>query len=196
MLVAPDFQEDIVTPRPAPVTAARALLALVAVLPLLSALLGLVVLDELRRAYIASFGGVRGADEAGGAVVGGVLACTLVLVAYAVPALLLGRPRNWVRVVVWVLTPVGVGCLAPGVFGGSSVSLPRWLSPGGSSSEVTSSIAELTPGWYVPVTVSLAGLAVLGVVGAAVLLAVPASSAYFRGVRAGAPAEDAVTARR
>lgn len=183
MLMADDNREDIVTPRPSPVTVARTLLLVVAVLPLLSALLGLVVLDELRRAYIASLGGVRGADEATGAVIGGVLACVVVLVVYAVPALLLSRPRNWVRIVVWVLTPVGVGCLAPGVLGGSSVSLPRGISPGGSSSEVTTMIGELTPGWYVPVTIVLAALSVVGLVLVAVLLALPASNAYFRTAR-------------
>lgn len=54
------IQEATVTPRPSTVTAARSLLGLVAVLPLLSALLGLLVLDELRRASIAAYGGMRG----------------------------------------------------------------------------------------------------------------------------------------
>jgi hypothetical protein len=169
------------TPRPAPVTVARWLLLVVAALPLGSALLGVGLLDELRRAYIAAYGGVRGGDEASGAAIAGVVAGVLILVVCAVPALLLGRPRNWVRIVVWVLCTLGVCCLSPGVLGGGSVTSPRILSTGASSGEITARIADTMPGWYVPVTIVLAAAAVLGVVIVAVLLALPTSNAYFRG---------------
>lgn len=187
MLGADDIREATVTPRPSTVTAARSLLGLAAVLPLLSALLGLLVLDELRRASIAAYGGMRGGDEATGAVIAGVVAGAVVLVVCAVPALLLSGARDWVRIVVWVLAPVGVCCLTPGVLGGSSVSAPRGISTGVSSDELTAMIGELTPGWYVPVTALLAGVSMLSIVLAAVLLALPASNAYFRGPHPPAP---------
>ncbi|MEV4516305.1 hypothetical protein AB0K00_46000 [Dactylosporangium sp. NPDC049525] len=167
-------------PRPAPVTAARWLLLIVATLPLVSALLGVGLLDELRRAYIAAYGGVRGGDEASGAAIAGVVSGGLILVICAVPALLLGGPRNWVRIVVWVLCTIGVCCLSPGVLGGTSVTSPRILSSGVTSAEITARIADTMPGWYVPVTMVLAAASVLGIVAVAVLLALPASNAYFR----------------
>ncbi|WP_326999855.1 hypothetical protein OHA72_32560 [Dactylosporangium sp. NBC_01737] len=168
------------TPRPAPVTAARWLLLVVAALPMVSALLGVVLIDDLRRAYIAAYGGVRGGDEATGAVIAGVIAAGLILVVCGIPALLLGRPRNWVRIVVWVLCTIGVCCLSPGILGGTSVTSPRVTSTGTSSSEITARIADTMPGWYVPLTVVLAAASVLGVLLVAVLLALPASNAYFR----------------
>ncbi len=168
------------TPRPAPVTAARWLLVVVGVLPMVSALLGVVLFDGVRRAYIAAYGGMHGDDEAAGAVIAGVVAAGLILVVCAVPALLLGRPRNWVRIVVWVLCVLGVCCLSPGVLGGGSVTSPRVISTGTTSGEITARMAETMPGWYVPVTVLGAVASVLGVLAVGVLLALPASNAYFR----------------
>lgn len=175
------------TPRPAPVTAARWLLLVVAVLPMISALLGVLLIDELRRAYIAAYGGVRGGDEATGAAIAGVVVAGLILVICGVPALLLGRPRNWVRIVVWVLCTLGLCCLSPGVLGGGSVSSPRITSTGATSGEITARMAETMPGWYAPVTIVLAVASVLGVIAVAVLLVLPASNAYFRWPAPGTP---------
>jgi hypothetical protein len=173
--------------RPAPVTTARWLLLVVGTLPLVSALLGIALLDELRRAYIAAYGGTRGGDEATVAAVAGVIVAVLILVVLAVPALLLGRPRNWARIVVWVLCTIGVCCLSPGLLGGSSVTAPRVTSTGTSTSEISARIADTMPGWYVPATVALAAASMLGIVIVGVLLALPASNAWFRSARSGPP---------
>lgn len=168
------------TSRPAPVAAARWLLLVVAVLPTISALIGVVLIDELRQAYIAAYSGVRGGDEATGAAIMGVIVAGVILVACAVPALLLGRPRNWVRITVWVVCAIGVCCLSPGVLGGGSMTSPRVASTGATAGEITARMAETMPGWYLPATIVLAAASVLGVLIVGVLLALPASNEYFR----------------
>ncbi|MFF5227792.1 hypothetical protein [Dactylosporangium sp. NPDC000521] len=166
--------------RPGTVDAARWSLLGVAVLTVVSGLLGVVLLDDVRRAYISAYGGMRGGDEATGAAIAGVLAAVVIAVVCAVPALLLGRPRNWARVVAWAICVAGAGCLSPGLLGGGSVTSPRLVDRGAASDEIAAAMEVAMPGWYGPLTVVLAGASVAGVAAAGLLLALPASNAYFR----------------
>ncbi|MEU0557867.1 hypothetical protein [Dactylosporangium sp. NPDC006015] len=160
--------------------AARWLLLGVAVLTVVGALLGVVLLEDLRRAYISAYGGMRGGDEATGAAIAGVIGAVVVAGVCAVTALLLGRPRNWVRVGAWVVCAIGVCCLSPGLLGGGVVASARIVGNGAGSDEIAAAMEVAMPGWYGPLTVVLAGASVAGVVAAGVLLALPASNAYFR----------------
>ncbi|MEV4141119.1 hypothetical protein AB0J72_54270 [Dactylosporangium sp. NPDC049742] len=147
---------------------------------MVSALLGVVLLEDLRRAYISAYGGMRGGDEATGAAIAGVIGAVVVAGACAVPALLLGRPRNWVRVGAWVVCAIGVCCLSPGLLGGGVGASTRMIGSGAGPDEIAAAMEVAMPGWYGPLTVVLAGVSVAGVVAAGVLLALPASNAYFR----------------
>lgn len=93
---------------------------------------------------------------------------------YAVPALLLSRPRNWRRTVAWVACVLSFCWVVPGL--GGSVPTTRQLA--GADDRWA---REALPRWYIHTTVLLAAAGLVAAVVAAVTLALRPSNVYFRG---------------
>ncbi|MFG2044908.1 hypothetical protein [Dactylosporangium sp. NPDC048998] len=159
-------------PRPGTVTAARLSLLTLAVTVLVSCLLGLLVHDEFARAC-CSEAMDQGDSDATSLVLDGVVSGVSLAVIYGVPALLLGRPYNWGRVVAWVACVLSFCWVVPGLSGSS----PTVRQLAGAHGRW---VRDAIPTWYVHTTVSLAAAGLVAAVVAAVLLALPPSNGYFR----------------
>ncbi|GAA3208138.1 hypothetical protein ACFO1B_18790 [Dactylosporangium siamense] len=178
-------------PKPATVRLARLLLALLAAMQLLSGLLAVLFLDDIRAGYVDAFGDPDSASKGTVSAVTGLVLCAVYALIIIVPALLLGRPRQWVRVTTIVLAGLSYCCVSPQMFGGVSMASPRISSGSGgpSRTQVDQSLADHLPGWYGLANVAFAVIGLLAVTGIIVLLLLPPSAAWFRRpVVAGPPA--------
>lgn len=176
--------------RPAVVTAAVALLLLMAIGGLVTAVITLVALpgtvDRFRSA--ATRTDAASSDIEGvvvliraGAVVTAVLS---VLVAALLVALAVGNLRgsNPARIVTWVVCALGLicGCCSLGW-----VLAQRGIELGGPqddpvAAELTRALVDAYPSWWVGLNGTLSAAQAFGYVVVAVLLALPAANAFFR----------------
>ncbi|HZN20695.1 MAG TPA: hypothetical protein VFB84_21290 [Micromonosporaceae bacterium] len=102
--------------------------------------------------------------------------------ALAVLAALVARGSNAAVIITWVAAGVGICCTGWSVistlarnaltgFGGAGQTDPE---------ELQRLMEELLPSWYLPAGLTLNALQLLGLVAVAILLALPASRAFFR----------------
>jgi hypothetical protein len=183
---------------PAVVTAASAILFVLGVLGLISAILSLAGLgtttDRFRvlahRVTNATPGDINNqvnqmrVQTIIGAVIGGLIAILLIFL-----AIWLVKGSNTARIVTWVVCGIGALCAC---CSGTSLfalsGLSRIEVSGDQQAEkqvdLAKALADSVPGWQKGVVGTVAVLQLLGYLAVAILLALPAANAFFRKVTA------------
>ena len=106
----------------------------------------------------------------------------------AILAIYNNRGKQTSRIITWVLGGFFLCCNGFGLIGGaatSSMNLNTGDTGGPSPREVESRLSEALPSWFTPISTLLTLLVVLSLLGAVILLALPAANAYFRAPQAG-----------
>lgn len=199
--VSPAGPRALSAARPMVVTVAAALLALLALLNLVNALLHLAaigsVLNRFRvRAVLA---GVQPADlvNAENSLKIGLVTGAAVLVLAAIVLLVLAwgvwQGNRVARILTWIVCGLGVLLACCGISGAVSLGTGNVTVQGGGDPSATRAYQALVdsfPGWWA----TLSGLSsvgqVLGYIATAVLLALPAASAFFSRTRSLPPGPD------
>jgi hypothetical protein len=174
-----------VKPRPSIVTISSYLLILYAVLQVIGMIVTLSMLGKTQDVYRELYAGTsaEGAETfAAAAGVGGAIVGLLFAVGFVVLALLNNRGKNVSRIVTWSVGGVAICCSGVGLAGSA---LTNSMGSGGSGdaptpAEIQRRLDEVLPSWYGPVTITLSVLGLLALLAALVLLALPASNAFFR----------------
>jgi hypothetical protein len=186
-------------PRPPAVSAASGLLYLVAALQLIGGLAALATIGALRDAYTKAYQDypdLRDSVETfttAGAIIGLVVAL-LFAAGYVALGLLDSRGKNPARIVTWVVAGIGVCCSGVGLAGraGSSALSGLGRTGGGTDApdpnEVQRIVNDALPSWYGPTTLAVNLIVMLSLIAIIILLALPASNAFFR-----RPAPDAAS---
>ncbi|WP_051571779.1 hypothetical protein [Cryptosporangium arvum] len=152
--------------RPTTVTAAAGLLVGEAVLLLISVIFGLISRDTVQDAVDKYLDAQNvSSTGTGGQTFGSVISTVVsLLFAAAFIALALGvlRGANVARIISWVVSGLALCCVSVGSIGTAVI------------------YADYLPGGYLTVTYLLTFIELAGFIGIIVLLALPASNAYFR----------------
>jgi hypothetical protein len=175
--------------RPTTVTVSSYLLYLVGAVGLVGAAVSLSVIGTMTDVYRDAYAGTT-ADGAEAVAVGLNVATVVINVVIAaglaVLAMFNNRGRQGARITTWVVGGISVCCRGVGVLGSAATSSMNLdTGDGPSASQVERRLADALPSWYTPVTIALSVIALLAMLGAIILLALPASNAYFRRAPAG-----------
>ena len=172
--------------RPTVVTVSSYLLFLSAAASIISAVLSLTTIGTMRRVYADLYAGT---SESGfeklivaGSVVG-VVITILFAAGLAILAIYNNRGRQGARITTWVVGGIFLCCNGFGLLGNAATSglnLDSGNTSGPSASEVEARLSAELPGWYTPISTLLTVLVVVTLLGAVILLALPAANAYFR----------------
>ena len=170
--------------RPAAVTVSSYLLYLTAAVSLISAVLSLSQLGTITGVYRDAYAGTSG-QGAEAAIVAttviGVVFNVLFAAGLAILAVFNNRGRQGARITTWVIGGISLCCSGLGVAGTALTgSINFDTGNGPSASQVEQRLADALPSWYTATTVVLSVISVLAILGAIILLALPASNAYFR----------------
>lgn len=177
------------TTRPTTVRVSSYLLYVTAAVSVITAVLSLSQISTINGVYKDVYAGtaaqgteaVAGISSAIGAVFYLVFAVGMVILAH-----FNNKGRQGSRITTWVIAGISACCTAGGAiangFTNSILSSLGTTSAAGqpSPAELQRKLNEALPSWYTPVTVTLAVVSALAAVGAIILLALPASNAYFR----------------
>ncbi|MEV4418160.1 hypothetical protein [Catellatospora sp. NPDC049609] len=185
--------------RPAVVTAAAAILGLLALLNLVNAILHLAAINAIlnRLRVRAVLEGVNPADlnaiETTLKTALIVSALLLVLVAIILLALAWGvwQGNRPARILTWVACGLGVLLACCGLSGATSLGTANVTVQGGGDPSVTrgaQALVDSFPGWWAALTGLSSAAQILGYIATAVLLALPAANAFFNRTRALPPA--------
>ncbi|WP_018254818.1 hypothetical protein [Salinispora mooreana] len=176
--------------RPAAVTAAVVLLALMAVVAVAYAVAGLFVLFSTVDAFrLAAAGSAASSDEVNAVValvtvwtVAGAVVSLLAGVVLAALAGLVRTGRSGARVATWVVAGLGVvaGCCGLTGLGGMRAFPMQPSDEDRSTIELLAQLSEAYPGWWIPLGAGLSVGQVLGYLGVAMLLALPPAAGWFR----------------
>jgi hypothetical protein len=180
--------------RPSTVTISSYLLYLVALLQIIGALTAFAVVGTYRRVFNDAFAGTE-AEGAGNTIATISLVIPVVLgVLLAAGLTILAvfniRGRNGSRITTWIVGGILFCCSGFGLLGSA---LGGAMDFGSGSSdpnvpdqaEIQRRLNDELPGWFTPVTITMSVLTVLALLGALILLALPASNAFFRKQPAG-----------
>jgi hypothetical protein len=177
--------------RPTTVRVSSYLLYVVAAIQLISAVIQLSQVGTTSRVLRDAYAGTAAEGaEAVIAVVGVATAVFSILFAAGLTILAIfnDRGRQGSRVTTWVIGGLALCCNGFAVLGNAaarSMNLDTGNNAGPSSAEVERQLNAALPSWYNGVTITLAVISLLCLLGAIVLLALPASNACFRRARAG-----------
>lgn len=173
-------------PRPTTVTVSTYLLWATAGLSLISGIVGLSTIGTVTDVYREAYAGTA-ADGSEAVIVGstvvGVIIGVLFAAALAVLAIFNNRGRNGARITTWVLGGISVCCSGGGLaLTGltSSINIDSGTTGGPSAQEIEQRLTDALPSWYNPVNYTLAGLSLVTLLGALILLALPPSNEFFR----------------
>ena len=175
--------------RPSTVTVSSYLLYVVAAIQIVSFLINLSALGTFQRVYRDAFAGTDqpavGETVATVTLVGGSALGLLLGIATAALAMLNNRGRNGSRITTWVLGGIFLCCSGLGLVGSLAGTFTDLGGRGNNANgpdpaEVQRRLDESLPGWYNPITTTLSVISVLALLGALILLALPASNAFFR----------------
>jgi hypothetical protein len=171
--------------RPSTVTVSSYLLFAAAALIAVEGIVSLSTAGATAQVYREAYAGTQAAGSEGfvvAATIVGAVLNLLVAAGLVVLALLNNRGKNPARVVTWVVGGLTVCCSSIGLIGTaafSNLSLPT--EPGmPSQAELQRRLEDALPGWAGPVTMVVGILALVALLGALLLLALPASNAFFR----------------
>ena len=173
-------------PRPTVVTVSSYLLYLSAAVSILSAVLSLTTIGTVRRVYADLYAGTSGDGTESiivAASVVGVVINILFAAGLAILAIFNNRGKQGARITTWVVGGIFLCCNGFGLLGNAATSgmnLDTGGTAGPSASEVEDRLAAEMPGWFTPTTTLLTVLVVLALLGAVVLLALPAANPFFR----------------
>jgi hypothetical protein len=176
------------TRRPGLVTAAAYLMILVAVLEVVNVVANLAtmgkVVDATRKAYAAAPNGDAIATGAQFLAIVGAVLGLLIAAGFVIAALFDLRGSNAARIVSWALSGIAVLCFGCGTIGvaagGALTNLQRRSVNGVDVQEATRQINEATPAWLKPTSVTILVINLLASIVIIMLLALPASNAFFR----------------
>ncbi len=179
--------------RPSPPTTVKVstyLLWVTAAVSLITAIIEISLVGRTTEAYRDVYAGTA-AEGTEGAIVAGSIVAVVISVLFAaglaVLAIFNNRGRNGARITTWVIGGISLCCGGFGLAGTaltSSINLDD-TAGGPSTAEIQRRLDEVLPSWYGPATVTLGVISLLAILGAIILLALPASNAYFRKPAAG-----------
>lgn len=177
-------------PRPTTVTISTYLLWLTAALSLISGALAVSMVGKQADVYSELYRGTA-MEGTEGLVVGGTVFVVVLGLLFAAGLAILGifnnRGRNGARITTWVLGGISVCCSGFGLAGTaltSSMNLESSNSgTGPTANEVEAALNRVLPSWYEPLSTVLSVVSLLAILGAVILLALPASNAFFRKVQ-------------
>jgi hypothetical protein len=171
--------------RPATVTAASALLFVCAAIELASLVLSLIQIGPVTSVLKNEFANVPGADTAQLAAtwgaIGGAVIAALFAIGNIVLAMLVRNGKNPARIVTWVLGGIAVLCYGCSL--GSSAltsSLNGIATSTPETEQMQKRILEVVPGWARAASVTATVILLIAFLGVIILLALPASNAFFR----------------
>jgi hypothetical protein len=173
-------------PRPSTVTVAGYLLYLAAALQLIGAIITLPLIGTFNDVYEEAYAGsdMAGAGAVGSAtVIGGAVIGVIVAIGLVVLALLNNRGKNPARIVTWVFGGLFSCCTLATLSlsaAGSALSPSSGDANLPDEAEVQRMLEDRLPGWYTPVGTLLSVLALIAVLVALILLALPPSNEFFR----------------
>lgn len=169
--------------RPAVVTAAAALMMLVAVLGVISTITAFSVMGGIRDALLESIPGEdpQAVDAAStvltiGLVIGAGFS-VLIAAAYGVLSFFLLRGANAARITTWVLAAIFLLCGACALLGQTVNTFAPQGDP--QSEEIARAMEEAIPGWYTVSEIAINIVELLALITIIILLALPASNAFF-----------------
>ena len=173
-------------PRPTVVTVSSYLLYLSAAVSIISAVLSLTTIGTVRRVYADLYAGTSGDGTESiivAASVVGVVINILFAAGLAILAIFNNRGKQGARITTWVVGGIFLCCNGFGLLGNAATSgmnLDTGSTAGPSASEVEDRLAAEMPGWFTPTTTLLTVVVVLALLGAVILLALPAANPFFR----------------
>jgi hypothetical protein len=175
--------------RPSAVTISSYLLYLAALLQVIYAICQFAVLGTVQRVFEDAFAGTEAESVAGfSAIIAGVLPAVffvLLAAALAILAVYNNRGRNGSRITTWVLGGLLLCCSGVSL-AGSAIGSSFNFGSGSSDpdvpdqAEIQRRLNDELPGWFNPVSLTISVVTLLALLGALILLALPASNAFFR----------------
>jgi hypothetical protein len=171
--------------RPSVVTAAVYLLYLAAALEVVSAITAFLGYGPMKTAYEQALADTTAAGQAGTFalfILGAGILALIIAVVLVVLAIVDGRGSNVGRIITWVFGAITLCCsggsLALGQVG-NSMSSSSNANGGADAQKIQDAITAALPSWYKPVTTVAGILFLLALLGALILLALPAANAFF-----------------
>ncbi|WBB73553.1 hypothetical protein O7602_28460 [Micromonospora sp. WMMD1128] len=178
--------------RPSVVTLSSWLLILVAVIQVLNLIVTLAVIGKIRDVMADAYAGTS-AESAGDIAyaftIGSSVLTLLLAIGLVVLAMLNNRGKNASRITTWVVGGILLCCTGGGLLSGASGGM---MGSGGNTSgdlpstqEVQRRVEDALPSWHTPVSTLLGLIALLALLGALILLALPKANEFFRKPKAG-----------
>ncbi|MEV4623363.1 hypothetical protein AB0J74_32220 [Asanoa sp. NPDC049573] len=162
------------------------LLYATAALQLISLVITLATLSDVRAAYTEAYAGTTMADTsdtiAVAVTVGGGIFALIVAIGLVVLGFLNLRGKNAARIVTWVVGGLFVLCCGIGSLfraAGSAMNIDSGTDAP-NAADVQAKIDAAMPSWYGAVSTMLLIIPILLVLGTLILLALPASNAWFK----------------
>ena len=172
--------------RPTVVTISSYLLYASVAASTIGALLSLTTVGTIRDVYADLYDDTASAGMESvlvAASVIGVVINILFAAGMAILAIYNNRGKQTARIITWVLGGFFLCCNGFGLLGNAATSgmnLDAGNTGGPSPREVETRLSDALPGWFTPISTLLTLLVVLALLGAVILLALPAANAYFR----------------
>jgi hypothetical protein len=176
-------------PRPATVSISTYLLWVTAAISLIGGIVSLTTVGALSDAYSELYAGTAAEGTESivvGASVFGVVLNILFAAGLVILAIFNNRGRNGARITTWVLGGLMLCCGSFGLLGTaftdqlSGLDSTGGASAGPTTAEVEAAMNNALPSWFEPVSTATSVLSLLTILGAVILLALPASNAFFR----------------
>jgi hypothetical protein len=171
--------------RPGSVTAAGYLMFLIAALEFLSVIPTIGITNAMHKSLEVAYRGTP-AEGSEGTIATVITAVGIgFAVLFGIGVLVLAtldlRGKQPARIITWVVAGLLLCCQGSSLAtGGLNTSFGGSSANGVDIEGMKRTLTDLTPGWVHPVQYTILGLAVLAAVAVIVLLALPASNAYFR----------------
>jgi hypothetical protein len=176
--------------RPTTVTTSSYLLYATAALSLIGSLISLTAVGTTSDVYKAVYEGTPAQGTEGViviALVAGLVINLLFAAGLAILAIFNNRGRQGARITTWALGGVALCCSGIGLAGTAATSTLQSSGTAGmpSQRELQDRLNAALPSWYEATTRTLSVLMLLALLAALILLALPASNAYFRAMKQG-----------
>ncbi|HEV7965607.1 MAG TPA: hypothetical protein VGP57_23895 [Actinoplanes sp.] len=176
--------------RPVTVSTSSYLLYATAALSLIGSLISLTTIKTTSDVYKAAYAGTPAQGTEGViviALVGGLVINLLFAAGLAILAIFNNRGRQGARITTWALGGVVLCCSGIGLAGTAATSTLQTSGTAGvpSQRDVQDRLNAALPSWYGATTTTLSVLMLLALLSSLILLALPASNAYFRAMKLG-----------
>lgn len=169
--------------RPATVTVANLLLLVVAAVYVIGFIMALSISGTVSDVFRDEFAGTEAEGAEGFAVavfIGASVFNLLIAIGLVVLAMLNNQGRNVARIITWVVGGIGLCCAGLGLVGSGLGAGGGTAGNGVDQEEVQRRLEDALPSWYEPLNLVILVVSILALAGALLLLALPASNAFFR----------------